>query len=172
MTGQTLGYLYFINPDEEETLKHKNGHLYWKCKCLNCGKEVSINGSDARAGLTISCGCSRSSRGEILIRNFLDNNNYQYKEQYSFSDLYGNNKPLKFDFAIFNNEKIFTLIEFQGEQHYVAKDFFGGEEQLKRQQEYDQEKRDYCKNNNIKLLEIPYTEIENIDNILIKELRR
>lgn len=172
MTGQTFGYLYFIEPDEEETLRRKGGHLYWKCKCLNCGKEVSVNGYEARAGHTISCGCSCSSRGEILIRNFLDNNNYQYKEQYSFSDLYGNNKPLKFDFAIFNNEKIFTLIEFQGEQHYVAKDFFGGEERLKQQQEYDQKKRDYCKNNNIKLLEIPYTEIENIDNILIKELWR
>lgn len=177
MTGQTFGYLYFIEPDEEETLKHKNtntntSHLYWKCKCLNCGREVSINGYEARAGHVISCGCSRSSRGEVLIRNFLDNNNYKYKEQYSFSDLYGNNRPLKFDFALFNNENIFTLIEFQGEQHYVAKEFFGGEEQLKQQQEYDQKKRDYCKNNNIKLLEIPYTEIENIDTILSKELWR
>ena len=47
MTGQTFGYLYFIEPDEEETIKHKNtntnaSQLYWKCKCLNCGRTVLI----------------------------------------------------------------------------------------------------------------------------------
>lgn len=34
----------------------------------------------------------------------------------------------------------------------------------------DKIKNEYCRNNNIKLIRIPYTEIRNINNILKKEL--
>ena len=37
---------------------------------------------------------------------------------------------------------------------------------LKKLQEHDQIKDNYCKNNNIKLLRIKYTEFNNIENIL------
>ena len=36
------------------------------------------------------------------------------------------------------------------------------------QVEIDKIKREYCKRNNITLIEIPYTEIKNINNILVK----
>lgn len=42
--------------------------------------------------------------------------------------------------------------------------------QLERQKAYDNKKRDYCKNNNIKLIEIPYYKIDNINAILSEEL--
>lgn len=172
MTGKTIGYIHFLEPDEEETLKrrelNKDTSLWWKCKCLNCGKEFSVKGSEVRQGHIISCGCAVRSRGELLIKEYLDKNKIKYEEQYSFPELKGKNQSLRFDFAIFKDNKIFTLIEFQGEQHYVAKDFFGGSERLKMQQEYDQRKRDYCKNNNIKLIEIPYWEINNIEEFLSK----
>lgn len=38
---------------------------------------------------------------------------------------------------------------------------FGGDEGYKRRQENDRIKRDYCKSNNIKLIEIPYTYSDN-----------
>jgi hypothetical protein len=174
ISGQIFGYLKAIEPDEKETIRRRKkngGKTWWKCECLKCGNMTSKNGVDLRLGNAISCGCSKESKGELLIEKFLKDKKIQYKKQYSFEDLIGKERTLKFDFAVFNNNKIFTLIEFQGEQHYVAKDFFGGETQLKRQQEYDQKKRNYCKNNKIKLLEIPYHEIENIDSILSKELR-
>lgn len=47
-------------------------------------------------------------------------------------------------------------IEYQGEQHYRPIDYFGGKEKFEVQQKRDNIKRDYCKNNNINLLEIPY----------------
>lgn len=174
MTGQIFGLLEFIEPDEEVTLKRRqlNGDtsLWWKCKCLGCGQIVTINGGEVREGKVISYGCSKRSRGELLIKNFLDKSNIFYEEQYCFPDLKGEVRTLKFDFAIFKDNKIFTVIEFQGEQHYIAKDFFGGVEQLKKQKDYDQRKRNYCENKNINLIEIPFYKIDNIDTILKKEL--
>jgi hypothetical protein len=47
--------------------------------------------------------------------------------------------------------------------------FFRGEN-FGIQQKIDQIKREYCKNNNIKLLEIPYWDFDKIEEILNKEL--
>ena len=58
-------------------------------------------------------------------------------------------------------------IEFDGQQHYQNK---YGLDSLKVTQYHDKIKNDYCKDNNIKLLRIKYTEFNNIENILIKEL--
>ena len=50
-----------------------------------------------------------------------------------------------------------TAIEYQGRQHYEAVDFFGGEDGLKKRQELDQRKRKICVENQVRLLEWPYT---------------
>lgn len=71
---------------------------------------------------------------------------------------------MKFDFAIFDNEdKIQLLIEYNGEQHYTPIEKWGGEEKLAIQQERDTRKIEYCKNNNIPLLVIPYWEYDRIN---------
>lgn len=58
------------------------------------------------------------SRGEIEIKNFLEENNIEYKVFFKFKNLKFK-KNLEFDFAVFNkNGKIKTLIEYDGEQHY------------------------------------------------------
>ncbi len=49
-----------------------------------------------------------------------------------------------------------TAIEFQGIQHYHPVEFFGGEEALLHRQELDEQKRQLCKENNIRLIEWPY----------------
>lgn len=101
------------------------------------------------------------SRGEIKVSEILQENNVNFKEEYSFPDLVSNrNNPLRFDFAVFNDDDDETpdfLIEVQGEQHYVAKAKFGGEEGLRRQQRNDMLKREYCKRHGIPLVIIPYT---------------
>ena len=76
--------------------------------------------------------------------------------------------PLPFDFYLF---KYNILIEYQGEQHYKPRKKFGGEEGFKNTVIRDNIKKQYCKNNNIKLIEIPYTEIKSIGDILKKELK-
>jgi hypothetical protein len=55
-----------------------------------------------------------ASRGEIKIHEILENNDMKYAMEYSFPDLNSNNgKPLRFDFAVFDdNDEIDFLIEY------------------------------------------------------------
>ena len=102
----------------------------------------------------------RASRGEIKIEDILRNNGVVFQEEYSFPDLLSTTgHPLRFDFAIFDDEgNLDFLIEYQGVQHYEAKSKFGGYSGLRKQQYNDMKKREYCKKNNIILIAIPYTD--------------
>lgn len=62
------------------------------------------------------------------------------------------NKYLPFDFYLPDYN---ILIEYDGEQHYKVS-FGQNEEKLLKQQEYDKIKTEWCKQNNIKLVRIPY----------------
>lgn len=119
-----------------------------------------------------------SSKGEKAIGDILNKNNIDFISQKKFEDCRG--LPTKsytkgvfmpYDFYL---PQYNMLIEYQGEFHdgTVTKknpDFFSVEkyERLKERDEY---KRNYAKNNNIKLLEIWYYDFNNIENILRKEL--
>ena len=107
---------------------------------------------------------ARASRGEIKIEEILRANDIPYKTEYMFEDLKASsNKPLRFDFAVFDDGgDLAFVIEYQGEQHYVAKSVYGGQSGLKRQQYNDREKKKYCKKNNIPLVIIPYWEFMDI----------
>lgn len=101
----------------------------------------------------------KKSKGEVLITNFLEKNNIQYQKEFSFPDL----KNKKFDFYLpeFN-----SCIEYDGIQHFKKVDFFGGEQSFKDIQRRDRQKNLYCLKNNIKLFRIPYSEYDNINQIL------
>lgn len=65
------------------------------------------------------------------------------------------------------------FIEYNGEQHYEDVDYFFDDNfTFEDQQIRDQTLRDYCRKNNIQLLEIPYTEFDKIDEILTNTLLR
>ena len=49
-------------------------------------------------------------------------------------------------------------IEYQGQQHFYPIELWGGQEALIAQQERDSRKRKLCRLNNIKLIEVDYTE--------------
>lgn len=101
-----------------------------------------------------------SSRGEIKIHEILTAAGLIFKEEYSFEGLNSpNGRPLRFDFAIFDDDgNLDFLIEYQGKQHYEASQKFGGKRGLYQQQFNDNKKRRFCALNDIKLIEIPYTE--------------
>jgi hypothetical protein len=53
----------------------------------------------------------------------------------------------------------------------MAIDYYGGEESFKRQQVRDKLKDQYCKENGIKLIRIPYTmKMEDIEPYILQEL--
>lgn len=155
IANQTFGLLTAIKvvPDE------KSG-AYWLCQC-KCGNMCVVRGANLRNGATQSCGCLNSTI-ELKIQNILNELNIKYKKQYSFVDLTGKKDKLRFDFAIFKNDELYALIEYQGEQHYKSEEYFGGEEKFLQVKEYDKRKKDYCKKNNIFLIEIPYWEKQKI----------
>lgn len=53
------------------------------------------------------------------------------------------------------------LIEYDGEHHFQPVKGWGGEEKFKLTQKNDEIKNNYCKDNNITLLRLPYTHTEN-----------
>lgn len=162
LTGQKFGKLTVLERDIDKKDKEK---VYWKCQC-DCGNIVSIMSGQLKSGKTMSCGCL-VSKGEYYVGNILNKMGLNYKKQYTFLDLKGKNKPLRFDFAVFEKEKLHCLIEYQGRQHYEPIEDFGGEENFNIQRFYDEKKRHYCEENNIKLIEIPYWDFNKIDEIYI-----
>lgn len=76
---------------------------------------------------------------------------------------------MPFDFYLPNHN---ILIEYDGEQHYYDRGYKTGmfRDTLEYTQMHDKIKTDYCINNNIKLIRIPYWDYNNIDTILNKEL--
>lgn len=94
------------------------------------------------------------------IQKILNDNGIVYIKECEFPDL-KNKKPLRFDFAILDNDKkIVRLIEFDGIQHYKKQQYFT--HSLEETQESDKIKNNYCKINNIPLVRIPYWERDNI----------
>ncbi len=114
----------------------------------------------------------KASRGEIMIHEILEQAGLNFEEEYIFPELKSNNgRPLRFDFAVFDDDgNIDFLIEYQGSQHYQASSKFGGKKGLFQQQFNDNKKRRFCALNDIKLVEIPYTEenLVNYDYIMTK----
>jgi hypothetical protein len=107
------------------------------------------------------CPICKSSGGELSVKRFLDFKDINYIREKTFEGC-KNVFPLKFDFWLPDYN---LCIEYQGKQHYLSNCFYG-EDGFKKQQIRDQIKRDFCKSNNIDLLEIPYT--EDVNSVLEK----
>lgn len=112
--------------------KNKNGQWIWNCKCGLCNSIFKELPAKIFNGHTTSCGCRKKSSNEELIESYLIDQNIAFKTQYTFEKCKLKN-CLPFDFAIFNNDILIGLLEYDGRQHYEPIDFFGGKEQFKLQ---------------------------------------
>lgn len=130
----------------------------WHCKCLRCGLQKDINSQSLREFRSRYCKCHRASRGQDKIRELLINNNIIFQQEKSFQTCKGSKNFLPFDFYI-NNE---YLIEYDGQQHFHPIEIFGGQERFLFTQERDKIKTDWCLQNNIPLIRIPYTQLNNL----------
>ena len=161
--GNTYGWLTVIE-DAGRTL---DGKTLWRCQCI-CGNEKIALGKSLRAGLVKSCGCMHS-KGEAKIATLLDNLQIKYERQKAFNDLLSNNGwHLYFDFylPIYN-----IVIEYQGEQHYSYNNRgWNNLDNFEKTQSRDAAKRDYCKLNNIRLIEIPYLDFNKLNEEYLREV--
>jgi Uri superfamily endonuclease len=64
-----------------------------------------------------------------------------------------------------------TLIEYQGQQHYLKKgQWIYTDDAIKKMKIRDQIKRDFCTKNSINLIEIPYWDIDKIEQIIQEKI--
>lgn len=143
------------------------------CKCLNCGNKWSISPNKIKHGRNCpECNKKKGkyTKGEMGIMEWLDIYNIGYIPQ---CKLYNckNQIHLKFDFYIPEEN---LVIEYQGEQHYFPVTF-GGRSIDEAKMDFnktvfrDRIKKEYCKEHNIKFVEIPYYEKDKI-HIILSEL--
>lgn len=143
----------------DEVKQNKNGVWIYNCKCPICGKIFQELPARIKNGHITSCGCARMSKGEKLVKHILDAFNVCYKMEQSFPDCKYRYR-LKFDFAIYENDFIKCVLEYDGEQHYRPSNFFGGEKFYRETKIRDAIKDKYCKDHNIPLIRLPYFLLE------------
>ena len=159
-------------------LINKDDYISWNCKNLNvickeCGETFTTSyGAYINRGGQVCPKCTyNTSKGERAIKEFLENKKIKFDMQYRFDDC-KNVIPLPFDFYLYEYN---TCIEYDGEGHYIPINR-GNISNLEAQEELenikfrDNIKTQYCKDNNIKLIRIPYWNFDNIETILNKEL--
>lgn len=105
------------------------------------------------------CPHCMKSKGEAFISNLLENMNIPYTSQYRFDNC-KNLLPLPFDFMVEINGRI-KLIEFDGNQHFRQGNGWGDKSSFDRIIHNDNIKNQFCYENNIPLLRIPYWWIRN-----------
>lgn len=115
------------------------------------------------------CPYCKESHGEREIAKWLDGHGIKYYRQHKVHPerlLFGRNKF----FVDFYLPDCKTFIEYNGEQHYKRIKTWHTEEQFQEQQDRDRRLREHCKLNGITLIEIPYTDLKDIDKILNKKI--
>ena len=151
-TGEKSGELTIVKP----VGKNSSGNILWLCNC-SCGNKCII--SSGLIGKQQSCGCL-ISKGEYFINQILVDLQLNYKTQCQFDNCVNSQTGYnyKFDFVIFDNKKIKFIIEYNGQQHYYyTNNGWNTKEQYEKTVFHDKEKMQYCQQNNIPLLIIPYT---------------
>lgn len=164
--GNKYGKLTVLELDSQGYIK-PNGRVEkkWLCQC-ECGNIVSVVQYNLATGNTLSCGCNKS-KGELLTSQILRENSIIFTTQKTFSNCrFENTKALaRFDFYI--NEQY--CLEFDGIQHFYANDnsSWNTEENLIITQKRDAFKNQWCRENNIPLIRIPYWKL---DTLCIEDL--
>ena len=155
ISGQRFGLLVALEPTEERS----NGSIVWKCQC-DCGNITTGSVLNLQRGDKISCGCLKESLGVHQIKELLIRAKIPYTIEQTFNTCIfpDTNKPLRFDFYINN----FYLLEFDGKQHFYSSSptatlSWNTPEHLEKVQKRDAFKNQWCKENKIPLIRIPYT---------------
>ena len=154
--GEHVGMLTVL-----EKLDFDNRTNRYKCRC-DCGNVIEVYANmlyrvkNGDAGYTGSCGCVVSKEAAHCLR-WMQERNIDVRREFSFDDLKSEKgKPLRFDFAVFRDDKLVCLIEYQGPQH--SEDRYGGTYFGQNTRKTDPIKKQYCEDHGLRLEEIWYDE--------------
>lgn len=112
------------------------------------------------------CPICRNSKGESAIFEALTSLNVDFITEKRFKTC-RDKLPLPFDFYIPSKN---LLIEYNGEQHYFKVKLFNKNASFNSRLLKDRIKRSWCKENDMTLLVIPYTKLEEINDIILKNI--
>lgn len=160
LTGQRFGKLVVIKDLGSDI---KPGSHVWLCKC-DCGNTVEVITDLLKNGSTKSCGCIKSY-GEFFISSYLRENNIKFILQKTFDTCINpkTNYKLRFDFYLPDYN---LCIECDGVQHRKKKpDSLFSKEELEEILYRDNIKNQWCEQNNVELLRIPYNGHQNIQEV-------
>ena len=149
-----------------EQVKGHNRRWY-RCLC-ECGNYKEVMGNQLKQGQTSSCGqCGFMSKGEFLIKQLLEENNYIFNYDYMMPELFQETgRRLRFDFIVYNNDNsINRIIEFDGRQHKYGPDtsYWGHTtDTLDTIKERDLIKNNFCKKHNYIFVRIPHTKLNTL----------
>lgn len=134
------------------------GSIVYNCQCLKCGKKFQNCARNIVHGIIKSCGCLRNSAGEEKIIELLTQANISFVKEKTFNSCrYSDSKGIpRFDFYV-NNQ---YLIEYDGEQHFRQTGWRSTS--VFERQAKDRFKTEWCIQNNIPLIRIPYTHLMNL----------
>ena len=148
-----------------------NNDTYVEVKCLkhNLWYLVTPDTFIRKAG---GCPICNTSKGEMEIILWLREHDVRYEKEpiWTHNNMFCKRNYLKPDFWLPDHN---LIIEYNGEQHYENVGLFKRDKNwtLEDQQERDMTIRDLCREKNIRLLEIPYTEFDHIKDILAKNIK-
>ncbi len=108
------------------------------------------------------CPICNLSKGELKIRNYLEERKINFIEEYKFENCKKlNSLPFDFYLPLHN-----VCIEYDGEQHFKPIKFFGGKKMFKVIKENDLIKTNYCREEKIVLVRVSYLDYEKTEEIL------
>lgn len=159
LTGQVYGRL---TVESLNSYDEKNNNYFWNCIC-ECGTRTVVVGNHLKNGHTQSCGCIISA-GEEKISKILSDNNIMFEKGLSHGLVLPTGGYAKYDFSIFNeNKELQYSIEYDGWQHYIESDSkWDRDGKFEIRQNSDKLKNQWCIDNDIPLIRIPYTHFSKI----------
>jgi very-short-patch-repair endonuclease len=158
------------NKYDYSLVDYRGSHIKVMAICLVHGKFKVTPTNHLKGRGCPKCVDLRFSRGAQRIEKWLLANKLEHELEKGFPTLksqHSLDRPLWFDFCI---PSLKMLIEFDGQQHFMPSDKFGGETMFKRIVINDRHKDQWAKTNNWELLRIPYKQMKNIESILAQQL--
>lgn len=157
ITKQKFGKLTALYPTDKRDITA----TIWHCLC-DCGEYSDVSIHNLITGNTSSCGnCGLRSKGESRIKEILSQNNISFLREKTFDDcrFLDTNFKAKFDFYVDNK----YIIEFDGIQHFSSKSgVWDRDDSLENRRTRDRYKNEWCHNNNIPIIRIPYTHLNDL----------
>lgn len=161
LTDEVFGKLTVLHRCENVKCKDGSEATQWVCRC-ECGRLTKVTSGNLTTGNTKSCGfCNNKSKGELKIESILKQHNISFVREKRFDSCRYKNK-LSFDFYIDDS----YCLEYDGRCHFGINSIWDFEYAQLR----DKIKNQWCVENNMPLIRIPYTHFENItiDDLLLE----